>query len=181
MLLQMALFYSFLWLNSIPLYICTRSSLLFVHQVMSDFSWPCGQQNTRLPCPSPFPRACSSSCPLNWWCYPTISSSVTLFSCLQSVLASGLFQWVGCSHHSTLSPCLLTLELDIWYLSENNSLSFSYCDSPDLGYTNWGQTRSCPRFHKLKTLELILSCILFILDVDKILSSWLDRKDLFKT
>ena len=31
-----------------------------------------------------------SSCPLNWWCHPTISSSVTLFSfCLQSFLASG--------------------------------------------------------------------------------------------
>ena len=43
------------------------------------------------------------------------------------------------------------------------------------------QTRSCPRFHKLKTLELILSCILFILDIGKILSSWLERKYLFKT
>ena len=41
-------------------------------------------------CPSPSPRVCRSSCPLNWWCHPTISSSVTLFSsCLQSFPASG--------------------------------------------------------------------------------------------
>ena len=26
--------------------------------------------------PSPTPRACSNSCPLSWWCHPTISSSV---------------------------------------------------------------------------------------------------------
>ena len=34
-----------------------------------------GLQHTRLPCPSPSPGACSSSCPLSWWCHSTISSS----------------------------------------------------------------------------------------------------------
>ena len=29
-------------------------------------------------------RVCSNSCPLNQWCYPTISSSVIPFSCFQS-------------------------------------------------------------------------------------------------
>ena len=39
-----------------------------------------------------FPRICPSSCPLNWWCHPTISSSITLFFfCLQSFQASGSF------------------------------------------------------------------------------------------
>ena len=34
----------------------------------------------------------STSCSLNWWCHPTISSSVTPFSsCLQSFPASGSF------------------------------------------------------------------------------------------
>ena len=33
----------------------------------------------------------SSSCPLSWWCHPTISSSVMPFSCLQSFPASGPF------------------------------------------------------------------------------------------
>ena len=51
-----------------------------------------GLQHTRLPCPSPSPRACSNSCPLNQWCHPTVSSSVISFSfCLQSYPASGSF------------------------------------------------------------------------------------------
>ena len=46
----------------------------------------------RLPYPSLSPRVCSNSCPLSWWCHPTISSSVPLFSfCLQSIPASGSF------------------------------------------------------------------------------------------
>ena len=53
---------------------------------------PHGLQQARLPCPSPSPRACSNSCPLSWWCHPTILSSVVLFSsCLQSLPASGSF------------------------------------------------------------------------------------------
>ena len=49
-------------------------------------------QHTRLPCPSPTPRACSNSCPSSWWCHPTISFSTAPFSsCLQSFPASGSF------------------------------------------------------------------------------------------
>ena len=54
--------------------------------------WPHGLQPTRLPCPSPTPRACSNSCPSSQWCHPTISSSVVPFSsCLQSFPAWGSF------------------------------------------------------------------------------------------
>ena len=57
---------------------------------MSDSLQPHGPQHTRLPCPSPIPGACSNSCPLSWWCHPTISSSfVTLSSHLQLFPASG--------------------------------------------------------------------------------------------
>ena len=53
---------------------------------------PHGLQHTRLPCPSPSPRVCSNSCPLNLWCHSTVSSSVVPFSsCLQSFPASGSF------------------------------------------------------------------------------------------
>ena len=46
----------------------------------------------RLPCPSPTSRACSNSCPLSWWCRPTSSPSVVLFSyCLQFSPASRFF------------------------------------------------------------------------------------------
>ena len=39
-----------------------------------------GLQQARLPCPSTVPGDCSNSCPSNWWCHPTISSSVVTFS-----------------------------------------------------------------------------------------------------
>ena len=51
------------------------------------------------PCPSSAPGACSNSCPLSWWCHPTISSSVIPFSShLQSFPASGSFKWVSSLH-----------------------------------------------------------------------------------
>ena len=50
------------------------------------------------------PGICSNSCPLSWWCHPTISSSVILFSsCLQSFSASGSFpmsQLIASDDHS---------------------------------------------------------------------------------
>ena len=65
---------------------------LFSHSVRSNSLWPHGLQNTRLPCPSQYPGACSNSCPLSQWCHPTISSSVVHFSfCLESFPASGSF------------------------------------------------------------------------------------------
>ena len=59
--------------------------------VMFDSLGPHGLPQSRLPCPSRSLRACSNSCPLSWWCHPTISSSVVSFSCLQSFPASGSF------------------------------------------------------------------------------------------
>ena len=54
-------------------------------QVMSNSLQPHGVEHARLPCPSLSPRVCSNSCPLSWWCCPTIPSSVTPFSsCPQS-------------------------------------------------------------------------------------------------
>ena len=41
---------------------------------MSDSLQPHGLQHARFPCSSPSPRAWSNSCPLSWWCHPTISS-----------------------------------------------------------------------------------------------------------
>ena len=41
----------------------------FSCSVVSNSLQPCGLQPTRLPCPSPTPRACSNSCPSSWWCH----------------------------------------------------------------------------------------------------------------
>ena len=70
--------------------------LAFVVVVVQSLScvWLLGTpwMHTRLPCPSPPPRACSNSCPLSQWYHPTISFSVVPFSsCLQSFPPSGYF------------------------------------------------------------------------------------------
>ena len=59
---------------------------------MSDSLRPHGLQHTRLPCPSPTPRAYSNSGPSHLWCHPTISPSVVcFFSCFQSFQTTGSF------------------------------------------------------------------------------------------
>ena len=49
-------------------------------------------QHARPPCPSPNSKVYTNSCPLSWWCHPTISSSVVPYSHLHSFPASGSFQ-----------------------------------------------------------------------------------------
>ena len=68
------------------------SSVHFSHSVLSDSLWPHGLQHARPPCSSPTLGLYSNSCPLSPWSYPTISSSIIPFSCLQSFPASGAFQ-----------------------------------------------------------------------------------------
>ena len=72
----------------------------FSHSVVSDSLWYHGLQHASPPRPLPTPAAYSNSCPLSWWCHPTISSSVVPFYYyLQSFPASGsvqmsqLFRW----------------------------------------------------------------------------------------
>ena len=80
--------WNFFWIPS--------SHLLFCCSVMSNSWWPQGLWHARLPCPSPSPRACSNSCPVSWWCDPTIcplsTSSPPAFNLSQY---QSLFQWVG--------------------------------------------------------------------------------------
>ena len=69
------------------------SSVQFSHSAVSNSLWPHGVQHARPPYPAPAPRVYPNSCPLSWWCYPTISSFVVPFSaCPQSFPASGSFQ-----------------------------------------------------------------------------------------
>ena len=68
------------------------SSVHFSSSVVSDSLRPHELQHGRPPCPPPTPGVYSNSCPLSWWCHPTISSSVIpFFSCPQSLPTSGSF------------------------------------------------------------------------------------------
>ena len=79
---------------------------------MSDSLWPHGLQHARPPNPSPTPGVYPNSCPLSWWCHPTISSSVVPFSsCLQSFPATGFLnvsalriRWPKYCSFSFISP-----------------------------------------------------------------------------
>ena len=74
------------------------SSVQFSRSVVSDSLRPRESQLARPPCPST-PVVYSNSCPLSWWCHPTISSSSSptppAFNISQH---QGLFQWVSSLH-----------------------------------------------------------------------------------
>ena len=105
------------------------SSVQFSRSVMSDSLRPHGLQHARPPCPSPTPRVYSNSCPLSWWCHPTISSSVVPFSsCPQSFPASGSF----------LMSQLFTLGSQSIGVSASTSvLPVSTQDWSPLGWIGW--------------------------------------------
>ena len=74
-------------------------------------------------------QMCSNSCPLGWWCHPTISSSIVSFSCcLQSFPASGsfpmsqLFTSGGQSIGGSASASVLPMNTQDW---------------SSLGWTGW--------------------------------------------
>ena len=84
--------------------------------------WPHGLQHSRFPCFPLSSGVCSNSCPLSWWCYLTISSSVSPFSfCLQSFPASGsfpvsqLFASGGQSIGASASASVLSVNIQGWF------------------------------------------------------------------
>ena len=83
--------------------------------------WTHELQHTRLLSPPLSPGICSDSCPLNWWCHLTISSSAASFSfCLPSFPASGSFpmSWLFASGGQSIR-------------------GFSFSISPSNGYSCW--------------------------------------------
>ena len=89
---------------------------------MSDSMQPHGLKHARVPCPSRTPRVYSNSCPLSWWCHPTISSSVVPFSSrLQSFLASVSFPMSqffasgGQSIGASASASVLPTNIEGWF------------------------------------------------------------------
>ena len=98
------------------------SSVQFSRSVVSDSLWPHESHHARPPCPSPFPRVHSNSCPSSRWCHPAISSSVIPFSsCPQSLPASGsfpmsqLFSWGGQSIGVSALASVLPMNIQNWF------------------------------------------------------------------
>ena len=83
--------------------------------------WPHGLQHSRFPGLPLSPRVCSNSNPLCQWRHPTISFSVTPFSCPQSVPALGsfpvnrLFASGGQSTGVSPSASILPMNIQGWF------------------------------------------------------------------
>ena len=92
-------------------------SVQFSCSVMSNSLRPHDSQHARPPCPSPTPRVYSNSCPLSWWCHPSISSSMS------SPPTFSLSQHQGFSTESVL------------YIRLPNYWSFSFSISPSNEYS----------------------------------------------
>ena len=95
-----------------------------------------GLQHAGFPYPSLSPGVCSNLCPLSQWCHPTISSSVTPFSCPQSFPASGSFpmtqffksggQNIGASASVSVLPIysgLISFRMDSFISLQSKGLS----------------------------------------------------------
>jgi len=89
-------------------------------------------QHARLPCPSPRPGAYWNSCPLHWWCHPTISSSVVPFSIfLPSIFpsirvfsVSQFFTSGGQSIRVSASASVLSMNIQDWFPLEWTGSSY---------------------------------------------------------
>ena len=104
--------------NSICYVLC---SVQFSCSVMSDSLQPHGLQHARACCSSPILGAWANSCPSSWWFHLTLSSSVILFSCLQSLPVTGFFLMsqfftsVGQSIGGSISGLVLPMNIQDWF------------------------------------------------------------------
>ena len=133
--------------------------LLFSCPVVSNSLQPHGLQHTRSLCPSPSPSDCPSSCPLNWWCHPTISSSVIpVSSCPQSFPTAGSFSmsWL---FHQVAKVLKLQLQLQSFQWVFRVDFLIDGFDLLDVS----GTLKSLLQHHSLKTSFLRCSVFLRVL------------------
>ena len=110
-------------------------SVQFRCSVMSNSLQPHGLQHSRPPHPSLTSRVYSNSCPLSWWCHPTISSSV-----------------IPCSSHLQSFPASRSFPISQFFTSGGQSIGVSASASVlpmniqdwfPLGWASW--SLCCPR------------------------------------
>ena len=115
-------------------------------------------QHVRPPWPSPTPGIHPNPCPLNWWCHPTISSSIIPFSsCPQCFSASGSFQ---------MSQFFISGGQSIGVSASASVLPMKTQDWSPLGWTRWIslQSKGFSRvFSNHSSKPPILQCSAFFL------------------
>ena len=111
-----------------PLILIHQRAVQFSHSVVSHSLWPHGLQHARPPCLSPTPGVYSNSCPLSWWCHPTVSSSVIPFSHLQFFPVSGSFP---------MSQFFASGGQSIGVSASASVLPMNIQDGSPLGWTGW--------------------------------------------
>ena len=113
-----------------------------------------GMQHVRFLCLLPISGTYSNSCPLTWWCYPTISCSVISFSSyLQFFPASGYFP---------MSWFFATGGWRIGFLTLASILPVNIQEWLPLGWTGWIslQSRTLLQLHNSKASILRCSATL---------------------
>ena len=127
-------------------------------------------QHARPACLSPTPRVYSNSCPLSWWCHPTISSSVVPFSSnLQSFWALGSFQmsWFFTSGGQSIG----SFSFSISPSSEYSGLTSFRMDWLDLLAVQ-GTLKSFLQHHSSKASILLCSAFFIVLTLISIYDYW---------
>ena len=106
-----------------------QRSVQFSCSIVSDSFQLHGLQHAGLTCPSPTPGTCSNSCPVSWWCHPTISSSVIPFSPVFNLSHHQvLFQWVSSLHQVAKG----------WeFQLQHQSFQWIFRTDFPLGWTGW--------------------------------------------
>ena len=120
--------------------------------VMSDSLKSYGLQHTRPPCPSPTPGVYSNSCPLSWWCHPSISflssPSPPAFNLSQH---QGVFKWDSSLHqvgkvlefqlqHQSFHEYsgLISFRMDWWISLQSKGLSRVFSNTTVQRYQFFG-------------------------------------------
>ena len=144
----------------------------FLPSVIPNSLQPHGLRHARLPCPSPYPGTCFTSCPLSQWYYPTILSSVILSSsCL----------WFFSIRVFSNELALCNRWPKYWSFSFNISPSNEYSELISFR-TDWldlavqGTLKSLIQHHSSKASILWHSCALLWSLISKIRPSYCREK-----
>ena len=113
------------------------SSVQFSHSVVSDSLWPHQLQLARLPCPSPPPRACSSSCPSSQWWQWHWTTSLSASNASSSIRSADPWDLSGRAVAAGAPGLPVCCSLPVWLLPVDIKLQLSVEYSLSLNEYCW--------------------------------------------